>query len=51
MQIMIQDRQGQTVYKSRCPVTLFAGEDADVTRRIYLRDAALWSPEDPQLYN
>ena len=50
MQIMIQDRQGQTVYKSHCPVTLFAGEDADVTRRIYLRDAALWSPEDPQLY-
>lgn len=47
MQVVIQDRQGQTVYESRCPVTLFAGEDADVTRRIYLRDAALWSPEDP----
>ena len=50
MQVVIQDRQGQTVYKSLCPVTLFAEEDADVTRRIYLRDAALWSPEDPQLY-
>lgn len=50
MQIVIQDQQGKTVYESRCPVTLFAGEEAGIDRRLYLRDAALWSPDAPNLY-
>ena len=41
---------GCVVAEEVTPVTLFAGSDKTVKQRIYVKDAKLWSTEDPNLY-
>lgn len=43
-------RQGREEASGQCPVTLEAGETRVVSLDIPLRDARLWSPDDPNLY-
>ena len=44
------DGSGNVVNSERTPVTLFENYAPLVRQRIYLRNAKLWSPEEPNLY-
>jgi len=51
MRIEIADEAaGRTVAATSAPVTVFPGESAEVTRRMFVRDPELWSPDSPTLY-
>ncbi|MEU6716747.1 glycoside hydrolase family 2 TIM barrel-domain containing protein [Nonomuraea sp. NPDC046802] len=46
----LYDGSGTLVAADRAPVTVLAGERAVVRQRAYIRDPALWSVEEPNLY-
>ncbi|MCD8067891.1 MAG: DUF4982 domain-containing protein [Lachnospiraceae bacterium] len=50
LRIVLKDKEGQTACTEDCPVTLFPGESPVITQSLYLRDAKLWSLEEPYLY-
>ena len=47
---IVADATGRTVAATSAPVTVFPGEPAEVTRRLFVRDPELWSPDSPTLY-
>ncbi|MGN1023260.1 MAG: glycoside hydrolase family 2 TIM barrel-domain containing protein [Lachnospiraceae bacterium] len=51
IRIEITDDRGQPAASEKLPLTLFAGGREEVSQRIFLEDAALWSPENPALYH
>ncbi|WP_433510257.1 glycoside hydrolase family 2 TIM barrel-domain containing protein [Nonomuraea sp. CA-143628] len=46
----VHDGAGTLVAADRAPLTVLAGERAVVRQRAYIRDPALWSVEEPNLY-
>lgn len=50
IQTVLKDEEGISVCTEECPVTLFPGESPVITRNLYVRDAKLWSLEEPHLY-
>lgn len=50
LQTVLKNGEGETVCTEECPVTLFPGESPVITENLYVRDAKLWSLEEPYLY-
>ena len=50
MYTVLKDQQGKTVAAESTPVTLFKGENPEIVQRMYIRNADLWSPSDPNVY-
>lgn len=50
LQTVLKNEEGKIVCEDECPVTLFPGESPVITRNLYVRDARLWSLEEPNLY-
>lgn len=46
----IVGQSGESVSFEHTPVTLFPGENPTIRQRLFVRDAKLWSPETPALY-
>ena len=46
----IMDANGNTVTSENYPVTLFPGESPVISCQLFVKNAALWSTEDPNLY-
>lgn len=51
LQTVLKDGEGKAVCTEECPVTLFPGESPVISRNFYVRDAKLWSLEEPNLYS
>ena len=47
---IVDEATGRTVATASAPVTIFPGESAEVSRRVFVRDPELWSPDSPTLY-
>ncbi|MCU1680519.1 MAG: glycoside hydrolase family 2 sugar binding protein [Amycolatopsis sp.] len=47
---IFDEATGRIAAAASAPVTIFPGESADVTRRVFVRDPQLWSPDSPTLY-
>lgn len=47
---ILDEATGRIVTAASAPLTIFPGESAEVTRRVFVRDPALWSPDSPTLY-
>ncbi len=50
MQIILKDGEGKNACEEECPVTLFPGESPVIRQNLYVRNAKLWSLEEPNLY-
>lgn len=50
LRTLIRDNCGTVVAQETTPCTLFYGNVPNVKQRIYVRDAKLWCPEEPNLY-
>ena len=50
LQILLKNEENETVCTEECPVTLFPGESPVIIRNLYLRNAKLWSLDEPNLY-
>lgn len=50
LQTVLKNEEGETACEDECPVTLFPGESPVITRHLYVRDARLWTLEEPNLY-
>ena len=46
----MKDNQGKVVASEKTPVTLYAGKVPTIHQRIFIRDAKLWSVDEPNLY-
>jgi len=47
---IVEEATGRTVATASAPATIFPGESAEVTRRVFVRDPGLWGPDTPTLY-
>ena len=47
---LVEETSGRVVATTSAPVTIFPGDSTAVSRRLFIRDPALWSPDSPTLY-
>ncbi|WP_328609529.1 DUF4982 domain-containing protein [Amycolatopsis sp. NBC_00345] len=47
---IVEEATGRTVATASAPVTVFPGESAEVSLRVFVRDPGLWGPDSPTLY-
>lgn len=47
---LIDEETGEVVATGSAPLTVFPGASAQVTRRLFVREPRLWSPDTPHLY-